>query len=75
MYAICMDLRMPLEWTYMYVGRHELWMPLSSACGCRWRGYIDVVGMTLWVFLACDYSRHVPMISQLVYAYYFEIGM
>lgn len=75
MYAICMDLRMPLGWTYMYVGRHELWMPLSSAYGCWWRGYIDAVGMTLWVFLACDHSRHVPMISQLVYTYYFEIDM
>ena len=75
MYAICMDLRMPLGWTYMYVGRHELWMPLSSAYDCWWRGYIDAVGMTLWVFLACDHSRHVPMISQLVYTYYFEIDM
>lgn len=44
MYAICMDLRMPLGWTYMYVGRHELWMPLSSAYDCWWRGYIDAVG-------------------------------
>lgn len=63
MYAICMDLRMPLEWNYMYVGRHELWTPLISAYRCRCHRHMVADGADIFMPLVWLYGCpwHVPM--------------